>query len=145
MENFLYNSGGLLSLVGIYLIILSNQKSKEIAHTIRRGNVKEGTVTEIRKNQGDVFASGDPNGYAPVVEFKTENGSYKHYSSTYTLPCKYHVGQKVKIYYYNYKSRNEFALEDDKPGSFPGKLMKAGIVLCIIAIPLLLMKIRGLY
>jgi len=144
-ENIISSSAGIISLVGVYLIILSHQKKYEIEHTLRKGKVAEGTVTELSRNQGDVFASGDPEGEAPVVEFQTDNGLYIHHSSTYRLPSPYHVGQKVKIYYYIYKSRREFALEDDMPGTFPDKMKKWGIMLCLLGIPILLLKLRGLF
>lgn len=86
----------------------------------------EGTVVELRENPTNVDGGGKE--YTPVVEFRTDHGLYRHHSSTYKFPTPYHLGQKVKIYYYIYKSRYEFALEDDEPGTLPDRLKWWGII-----------------
>ncbi|MBL0024375.1 MAG: DUF3592 domain-containing protein [Saprospiraceae bacterium] len=140
MNTFVQNIlqfGPLASFFGAFLLILSYQKKHEIEHTIKKGKVTEGTVIEIREHQS--------RGFAPVVEFKTQNGLYKHYSSSFRFSCRYFVGQKVKIYYYIYRSRREFALEDDTPGTLPESLLKWGVVLCLIGMPMLIIKVIGLF
>jgi len=139
---FSYISPG-LSLIGVYLLILSYQKKHEMEHTLRKGKMAEGTVIELRKNTANVDGGGIE--YAPVVEFRTDHGLYKHFSSTYKFPTPYHLGQKVKIYYYIYKSRHEFALEDDEPGTLPDRLKWWGIIFCIFGLPILLFKLQKLF
>jgi len=139
---FSYISPG-LSLIGVYLLILSYQKKHEIEHTLRKGKMTEGTVIELRENLANVDGGGIE--YAPVVEFRTDHGLYKHFSSTYKFPTPYHLGQKVKIYYYIYKSRHEFALEDDEPGTLPDRLKWWGIIFCIFGLPILLFKLQKLF
>ncbi|MBK7233060.1 MAG: DUF3592 domain-containing protein [Saprospiraceae bacterium] len=131
-----------LSLIGVYLLILAYQKKHEIEHTLSKGKMAEGTVVELRENPTNVDGGGKE--YTPVVEFRTDHGLYRHHSSTYKFPTPYHLGQKVKIYYYIYKSRYEFALEDDEPGTLPDRLKWWGIIFCIFGLPLLLYKISKL-
>lgn len=124
------------SLIGIYCLIISYQQKHQIEHTIKKGKLTEGTVVDMRSM---------PNkGVAPVVEFKTVNGMYKHYSNTYRTVSSYKVGQKVNLYYFIYKSRQEFALEDDEPGTMPLTLLIAGIILCAISFPMVIIKMKGL-
>ena len=136
--------GPFLALIGTYLLILSHKKKHEIEHTIRKGLSTEGTVIEIRENPGKSLESNMPEGYAPVVEFTTINGKYHHHSATFRSPCNYYIGQKVKIYYYFYKSRKEMALLDDDPGPLPKILFKWGILFCAIGYPILLAKMSVL-
>lgn len=145
IQNILSYLGSGFSLIGIYMIIISYQKSNEKKHTLAKGKVAEGTVIELRENPGDLSGNDKGNGFAPVVEFRTDHGLYKHYSTTYRFPSPYSLGQKVKIYYYIYKSRYEFALQDDEPGSLPGTMMKWGIAFCILGLPLLFLKMSKLF
>ena len=143
--NFISSFGPILSLIGTYLLILSYDKSHEIEHTIKKGKVAEGTVTELRENPDHSDLMSKLKAKAPVVDFYTTNGWYRHYSTTYKDPSPYEIGQKVKIYHYLYKSRHEMALEDDEPGTLPKTLLKWGIIFCSIGYPILLSKLGGLF
>lgn len=130
---------GIIAFIGTYLIIISNAKKNEIRHTITKGNHTEGTVIEMNtKNENGIQK------HAPVVEFHTANGYFHHKSNTYQNPSPYSIGKKVKIYYYIYKSRYEFALEDDTPGTLPGVLLKWGIIFCIVGYPAVFMRLLKL-
>lgn len=144
MSNFIYTACILAALIGVYGIILSYQKKQQIANTISNGKLAEGTVIELRKNEGDWLAAGDAGGFAPVVEFKTPNGLFRHYSNTYSLPSKYEVGQVVELYYHSYRSIKNFTLIDDKPGPLPGYLLKCGLLLCAMGVPVVLYKLKQL-
>jgi len=132
--------GPVLSLAGTYCLIISYAKSKEIDHIIKKGKTTEGTVIEMCDDPDDKPADMYYKGKAPVVEFKTPNGLFHHFSNTYKKNSHYEVGQKVTIFYYFYKSRREMALSDDKPGTLPNTLLKWGIILCVIGYPIVLSK-----
>lgn len=144
MINFLSSLSGIIALVGTYCLILSHSKKNEIAHTLSKGRVAEGTVIKMREDPDHTPTDMDYLGVAPVVEFRTINGLYQHFSTTYRKNSPYEVGQIVKIYYYNYKSRNEMALEDDEPGTLPQTLLKWGIILCSISYPFIIYKLLQL-
>lgn len=143
--NIIITIGPILSLIGTYCFILSYSKFNEVEHTIEKGKVAEGTVIELRDDPDYIRSDMAYRGKAPVVEFRTQNGLYQHFSTTYRKNSPYVVGQKVKIYYYFYKSRHEMALADDEPGTLPKTLLKWGIVFCGIGYPILLSKLGGLF
>ena len=145
MLNILNTLGPLLSLIGTYCFILSYSKSHEIEHTINKGKVAEGEVIKMREDPDHSPSDMDYHGVAPVVEFRTVNGLFQHFSTTYRKKSPYKVGQTVKIYYYHYKSRMEMALEDDEPGTLPKTLLKWGIIFCAIGYPILFSKLGGLF
>ena len=128
-----------LAFIGTYCLILAYQKQHEIEKVLTKGIKTLGTVTEMRQapfgNQGE----------APVVEFTTQNGSYKHFSTTYTSPSAYKLGQQVEIWYYHYKSIRLAALADDKPGKLPKILLCWGIVLCLLSYPEIIRRMITLF
>ncbi len=130
--------------IGSFLLILSYQKYTEIEHTKSKGLVADGVVLELRDESGKTVEPTDNHPAAPVVEFRTDNGKYVHYSTTYQIPSPYKAGQSVKIYYYIYKSIHHFALEDDQTGSLPGRLFRWGVVFCAIGFPVLVIKLSHL-
>ena len=143
--NLLGTLGPILSLIGTYCLILSHSKNNEIAHTLSKGKVAEGTVIKMREDPDHTPSDMDYRGVAPVVEFRTLNGLYQHFSTTYRKNSPYEVGQTVKIHYYSYKSRMEMALPDDETGTLPKTLLKWGIIFCAIGYPILLSKLGGLF
>jgi hypothetical protein len=143
--NFLGTLGPILSLIGTYCLILSHSKNNEIAHTLSKGKVAEGTVIKMREDPDHLPSDMDYRGTAPVIEFRTVNGLYQHFSTTYRKISHYEVGQTVKIHYYSYKSRMEMALPDDETGTLPKTLLKWGIIFCAIGYPILLSKMGGLF
>lgn len=144
IENLLISIGPILVLLGTYLLILAHQKSNEIAHTLSKGQVAEGIVIEMRDESGNTVESFNNHPVAPVVEFKTDHGKYLHYSRTFQNPSPYKPGQSVKIYYYIYKSIQQFALEDDQTGTLPIRLYRWGIVFCAVGFPGLVIKLSRL-
>jgi hypothetical protein len=143
--NFLNTLGPILSLIGTYCLILSYDKAHEIEHTIKKGKIAEGTVIKMREDPHHAPSDMDYRGVAPVVEFRTVNGLYQHFSTTFRKNSPYEVGQTVKIHYYSYKSRMEMALIDDETGTLPKTLMKWGIIFCAIGYPIILSKLGGLF
>ena len=127
------------ALIGTYCLILAYEKQHEIEKVLTKGIKTLGTVTEMRQDP-----SGNA-GDAPVVDFATQNGSYKHFSTTYTMPTPYKVGQQVDIWYYHYKSIRLAALADDKTGSLPKTLFRWGIVLCILTYPEIIRRMITLF
>lgn len=115
--------------VGTFCLIFAYKKRYEIESVLANGIRTFGTVVEIRKDPSG------KEGEAPVVDFDYPNGSYRHFSTTYTLPCAYHLGQRVEIWYKFNKSNRIAALSDDKPGSLPKVLLIWGIVLCLLSYP----------
>lgn len=143
IQNYIHSIAPIFAVIGTYLLILSYQKKNEIQHTLKHGQNTEGVVIDLVAYEG---ADGRNDfGFAPVVEFTTVNGTYKHYSNTYQNPSPYSIGQKVKIYYYIYKSRHEFALEDDKPGTLPDTLFLWGLVFCVVGYPFIFLKLLNLF
>ncbi len=119
------------ALVGTYSLILAYQKQYEVERVLKYGIKTIGTVIEIRPDpsgkQGD----------APVVDFDYPNGSHRYFSTKYTSPCNYRVGQQVEIWYKFYKSNQDVVLPDDKPGNLPKRLLITGIIFCILSYPIL--------
>lgn len=131
----------LVALVGTYLLIIAYDKSKIVERVTSKGIKTEGTVIEIRKNPGDLFSSKEGEGEAPVVDFTTANGSHRHYSTHYQIHTTYHVGQKVEVRYYFYKSIREVLLAHEDAGTLPKTLFRWGIALCLISYPFLFRKL----
>ncbi|MFN0216499.1 MAG: DUF3592 domain-containing protein [Saprospiraceae bacterium] len=127
-----------MALIGTYCLILAYEKQHEIEKVLTRGIKTLGTVTEMRQDASENA------GEAPVVDFTTQNGSYKHFSTTYAMPSAYKVGQQVEIWYYHYKSIRLAALADDKPGNLPKTLFRWGIILCILTYPVIIGRMTAL-
>ncbi|MBL7815612.1 MAG: DUF3592 domain-containing protein [Saprospiraceae bacterium] len=123
------------ALIGTYCLILANEKQHEIERVLLNGIRTSGTVIEIRQNPSGGL------GEAPVVDFKTQTGSHRHFSTTYTSPCAYRVGQQVQIWYKFNKSNRTAALLDDKPGRLPTILFRWGVVLCLLTYPELIKRL----
>lgn len=81
--NIIITIGPILSLIGTYCFILSYSKFNEVEHTIKKGKVAEGTVIELRDDPDYIRSDMAYRGKAPVVEFRTQNGLYQHFSTTY--------------------------------------------------------------
>jgi hypothetical protein len=131
----------LLAFIGTYLLIIAYDKSKIVERVTSKGVKTEGTVVEIRQNPGSLFSSKDGEGEAPVVDFVTYNGSHRHYSTDYQTPTPYHVGQKVEVRYYFYKSIREVILANEGAGTLPKTLFRWGLALCLIGYPFLIKKL----
>jgi Protein of unknown function (DUF3592) len=131
----------MLALAGTYMLILAWQKQHEIQHTIQNGQSTLGTVIELREKMEKSETGAAITKFAAVVEFQTGNGAYLHYSNTYHYPSRYHIGQKITVFYYIYKSRQEFALAEDTPGPLPGVLLKIGVLCCLVGYPFVFSKI----
>ncbi len=131
----------LLAFIGTYLLIIAYDKSKMVERVKSKGIKTVGTVVEIRQNPGELFGSKEGEGQAPVVDFVTNNGSHRHYSTHYQSPCPYQVGQKVEVWYYFYKSIREVLLADEGAGTWPKTLFRWGIALCLISYPFLIKKL----
>jgi hypothetical protein len=134
----------LLALVGTYLLILSYDRAQLPERVKKRGIKTEGTVIEIRHNPGPLFSKTAGQGEAPVVEFKTSSGSYRHHSTNYVTPCPYQVGQKVSVWYYFYKSKQEVILENEDAGSLPRTFLIWGIAFCAIGYPFIIRNLLPL-
>lgn len=131
---------GFCLVAGFLLLAHAHNRKNYIKYLFERGTKTEGKVIEISRNPGSLFNKEEGEGFAPVVEYTTISGNtLKHHSTTYQTPCKYHVGQTVPLWYINYKSRREAALEDDQPGDLPRKLFIVGMILLLIGLPKVLL------
>jgi hypothetical protein len=131
----------IFALVGTYCFILAYDRQHYIQRVLQKGIETEGTVIEIRRNPGSLFSKVDGEGEAPVVDFTFANGTHRHYSTTYTTPCPYKIGQKVRICYLFYKSKREVALSDEETGNSPKILFTWGIVLCLLSYPEIIRRV----
>lgn len=137
---------GLALVSGFLLLAHAHNRKNYIHYLLKRGNKTESKVVEIRKNPGSLFSKVEGHGRAPVVEYTTISGNVlKHYSDTFSNPCMYEIGQMVPIWYLNYKSRREAALQDDLPGDLPRKLFIIGIILFCLGLPSLLVGLQNLF
>jgi hypothetical protein len=128
-----------MAFIGTYCLIIAYEKQHEIEKILTKGIKTFGIVTELRQ---------DPlskEGVAPVVDFTTQNGTYRHFSTTYILPSAYQVGQQVEIWYYHYKSIQLAALADDKTGNLPKVLLYWGVVLCLLTYPEIIRRMMMLW
>ena len=134
----------LLGFIGTYLLILSYDRAQMPERVKKRGIKTEGTVIEIRRNPGSLFSKTEGQGDAPVVDFNTISGSHRYHSTNYITPCSYQVGQKVPVWYYFYKSKQEVILENEDAGSLPRTLLVWGIAFCVIGYPFLIRNLLTL-
>lgn len=137
---YLIQAMPLVAFIGTYLLIIAYDKSKIVERVMSKGLKTEGTVVEIYQDPGPLFGPGESKGSAPVVDFATNNGSHRHYSTHFQPVTPYHVGQKVEVRYYFYKSIREVLLADEDAGTLPKTLFRWGIVLCLISYPFLFKK-----
>ena len=131
----------LVAIIGTYLLIIANDKSKMVERVKAKGIKTEGTIVEIRQNPGALFSSKEGEGEAAVVDFVTTHGSHRHYSTHYQTPCPYQVGQKVEVWYYFYKSIREVVFANEDAGSLPKTLFRWGVAFCLIGYPFLIRKL----
>lgn len=129
-----------LAIAGTFLLILAYDRSRLPERVRKRGTQAEGTVVEIRRDPGSLFSAREGEGEAPVVDFSYPNGSYRYYSTHYVFPSPYQVGDKVRVWYYFRKSKQEVILEDEDAGTLPGTLYRWGIVCCLLGYPFLIRK-----
>lgn len=143
---FLTPVAGLIALIGTYMIILSYEKTHIYDRVRSKGRTVEGIVTEIYQDPGPLFGKADDErGFAPIVVFDSHIGNHRYVSTTYQHPSPYKVGDKVKVWYYFYKSRREIALADDAPGDLPSKLLDWGIVFCLLGYPYVLLRLAHFF
>lgn len=134
-----------VALVGTYLLILAYDRMHLVERVKAKGIETEGTVVEIRRNPGGLFSSTEGEGDAPVVDFVTNWGTHKHYSTNYAIPCPFKVGEKVKVWYYFNKSRQEVVLEEAETDTLPHTLRTWGIILCLLSYPFVVKKLMLLF
>lgn len=127
-----------MAFIGTYCLILAYEKQHEIEKILTKGIKTTGKVVEI--HQDTLHNTGE----APVVEYTTAHGFFRHVSTTYAMPSAYKIGQQVDIWYYHYKSIRLAALADDQPGSLPKTLLKWGIVFCALSYPGIIRNLTSL-
>lgn len=136
---------GLFFVAGFLLLAHAHNRKNYVSRILTRGIKTEGKVVEMTRNPGSLFSKVEGEGFAPVVEYTTQSGNVlKHHSTTYRTPATYEAGQTVPIWYINYKSIREAALEDDEPGDLPKKLFAVGLVSFLVALPTVISGILGL-
>ncbi|MEZ4942124.1 MAG: hypothetical protein R3D58_14690 [Saprospiraceae bacterium] len=129
------------AIIGTFLLILAYDRKNLVERVKSKGIEAEGTVVEMRQNPGSLFSAVEGEGEAPVVDFTTDWGTHRHYSTHYMTASPYNVGQKVKLWYYFYKSRRDVALETDPIGILPPGLFRWGVLFCLLGYPFLLKKL----
>lgn len=121
-----------LAPIGTYLLILAHSK-KHLPERVKKNGIEsEGTVVEVRKNGRNEYL---------VVDFAHRHGTFKHFSNEFASTSPFRVGQKVKLWYYFYKSINEVVVEGEDVGNLPAKFYRWGIIFCIIGYPFVLSKL----
>ncbi len=124
------------ALVGTYLLIMAHDR-KNLPERVKKNGIEtEGIITEISQNNTDSETL--------VVDFSYPNGSYRHVSNQNTNLTSYKVGQKVKVWYYFYKSKREVIMEGEGVGDSPSKLYRWGIIICLISYPFMIIKLLNL-
>ncbi len=137
---------GVFAIASFLLLAHAHNRKYHISNLLKRGIKTDGIVLEMRRNPGSLFDKIEGEGFAPVVEYTTQSGNtLKHYSNTFKTNSKYQVGQTVPIWYINYRSIREAALEDDEVGSLPKKLFMLGMTLLIITLPRIVVGLLGFY
>lgn len=135
-----------LAVLGLFLLFLAWQQMDYYPNILRNGTEAEGTVIEMHRDPGPLWGGEEGDGEAPVVEFTDRQGRQRrHFSTTYQIPSPYRVGQKVRIWYIIYKSRQVYALEDDTKGSWPRTLLIIGAVAFLLGAPELWRRLGGLF
>lgn len=91
--------GILLTCMGGIFLTIAYTNWNDTTHIVRNGIKTTGTVSEVRYNTGKSSPKRST-AKAPVVQFYTPEGRLiTYYSTTYTTPCPYEVGQIVDIWY----------------------------------------------
>ncbi|MCB9332871.1 MAG: hypothetical protein H6574_17505 [Lewinellaceae bacterium] len=112
-------------IAGTFLVILAYDRKNLVERVKSKGIETEGTVVEMRRNPGSLFGAAAGEGEAPVVDFTTNWGTHRHYSTNYMPAYPYKVGQKVRLWYSFYKSGGMLplkptSLELCRPDCFAG-------------------------
>ena len=136
---------GIIALVGTYCIIPAIDRAKMPDRVRKIGKTTQGLVTDVYQNPGPIFRNKTGAGFAPVVEFDYPNGHHRYASTTFQNPSPYKVGDEVIVWYHFYKSKQEAALEDDKPGPSVRKLLIWGIVLCLLSYPYVILRVLDMF
>lgn len=146
MLNNLSSYCGVLALIGTYCLIVYHDTANMPERVRKIGRVAEGTVVELRRDPGAADGGVQGQGLAPVVDFEYAGGShrYRHMSVNYQQPCPFQVGQKVVVRFHFYKSIREVLLDGEAPPVAPRSLLNWGLVMCVLAYPLLAVRLLNL-
>lgn len=112
---------------------------------IQLGEKTQGTVVENVRRPRKVGDKGTPNSLAPVIQFTTQRGEPQtYYSTLYTSPARYQVGEAVEIWYLP-DDPVKAALKDGDAWVLPLVFGIFGLAMCLIAYPWLIRILIGYF
>ena len=132
---------GIFSLVGIVCLIIAFFNYYGIQKFVREGIETEGTVIGHHKKRQ--ISPGTALGV--VVAYKDQNGqALVYYSTTYTTPVEYQIGEQVRIWYKR-NQPNEVIIKGKNMWLITMVLGGFGIVFSLIGLPAFLKEIYFLW
>jgi hypothetical protein len=146
MLTFLTQAAMWCTTLGFILAFLSWRNLVYYQNVRKYGTKTEGIVIQMRPDPGPLFGEAKVGGEAPTVEFTDKQGNKRQYICVcYQDPSPYKVGQKLAIWYYIYRSRQEFALEDDYADRSTATLLKVGLVMMLLGAGVFLKRLSGFF
>lgn len=125
---------GMLALMGFIFLTIAYRSWSTSKRIVENGVKTEGVVIDIVQNKTKRKRT---SAKAPVVQFKTENGDVTtYYSTTYTTPCPYEIGQIVPIWYLP-EDPQQATLQGADSYILPIAFAVFGLVVTLISLPFL--------
>ena len=122
---------GVFATVGVVCLVLAYFNYASIKNQIKDGTETEGTVIGHYKQK----QLKPTTALAVVVAYKDQYGKpLVYYSTTYTTPVEFQIGEQVKLWY-NPKQHNEIIIKGKNMGLIPMILAGFGIVFSLIGLP----------
>ncbi|GAB4041131.1 DUF3592 domain-containing protein [Spirosoma gilvum] len=132
---------GLFALVGTIFLIVAYMTWQSTQKIVNTGIETKGVVVGNRYNydsHGRTTSS-----QAPVVQFTTQQGrSITYYSSTYTSPPSFDVGETVTLWYLPNNPQEDIILDGVDGWILPAVFGFLGVVFSLIGYPLLISSLR---
>ena len=128
----------MFALMGCLFLTIAWRTGKNTVLILKTGTQTQGIVIENAPRKLKTGEHFKTTSRAPVVQFKTNLGKIiTYYSTDYTTPAMYEVGQTVDIWYMP-DDPQRATLNGKEIWILPGVFGAFGLVLCLIGLPWLL-------
>ncbi len=126
---------GMFTLMGCLFLFIAWRSGKNTVLILKMGTKTQGIVIENAPRKLKIGEYGTPTSRAPVVQFKTNLGeTITYYSTDYTTPAQYEVGQTVNIWYLP-GDPQKATLDGKEIWILPGVFGAFGLALSLIGLP----------
>jgi hypothetical protein len=135
----------IFTLMGCMFLLIAWKSGKDTLLILKTGIKTQGIVIENAPRALKIGERGTPTSRAPVVQFRTQSSDViTFYSSNYTTPALYEVGQTVDIWYMPDNPQNA-TLDGKETWILPSVFGLFGLVLSLIGLPWLVRTLFDLY